>query len=129
MLGKRFSRAASGFTFLGAVLAYCVRDHSITTATPKSQINGDDIGTTPEAISTLRNDLAAGAINHLILVVGKLIGIDGGGLILPGDGLWKFYPSMVQASRAATCLMLATYFILAFACTRNVVDEKEELAP
>ena len=120
ILGKRFSRAASGYTFLGAVLTYCIRDYSITAEAAQSNVNGDGEKESSEAISILRKGLAAGAINHLFLVVGKIIGIDGGGLILPGNGLWKFYPSMVQASRAATFLMLSTFFTLAFVCTGSM---------
>jgi hypothetical protein len=109
ILGKRFSRTSSGIIFLASVLTYCVRDFSI-----KSSSQDD---TLPEAIATLRRGLSVGAIGHLFLVIGKLIGIDGGGLLLPGNGLWEFYPSMVNASRAATSLMIVTFSTLAFVCT------------
>jgi hypothetical protein len=122
ILGKRFSRAASGITFLGSVLVYCVRDHAMSSlSSSPSSANGDDTLMDPpeKAIGTLRNGLALGALGHLFLVVGKIVGIDGGGLLLPGNGLWEYYPSMVNASRAATCLMLVTYSTLAFVCSSS----------
>jgi hypothetical protein len=132
ILGKRFSRAASGITFLGSVLVYCVRDHAMSSplSSPSSlpsTINGDDTLMYPpqKAIGTLRNGLAWGALGHLFLVVGKIVGIDGGGLLLPGNGLWEYYPSMVNASRAATCLMLVTYTTLAFVCSSSTRQMNE----
>jgi hypothetical protein len=125
ILGKRFSRAASGITFLGSVLVYCVRDHAMSSpsSSSPSTANGDDTlmypPTTKKAIGTLRNGFALGALGHLFLVVGKIVGIDGGGLLLPGNGLWEYYPSMVNASRAATSLMLVTYSTLAFVCSSS----------
>lgn len=106
ILGRRLSRAASGFVFFAGVMAYSVRD---------AFMQGKSAS---KSIQTLRRGLSIGAMGHLLLVVGKFVGIDGGGLVIAGDGLWEFYPSMVNASRAATTLMLATFFITAFSCTR-----------
>jgi len=111
ILGKRFSRAASGITFLAGVMAYSVRDSYLTK-------HGGSNSSSSLPIQTLRRGLAIGAMGHLFLVVGKFVGIDGGGLLITGDGLWEFYPSMVNAARAATTLMLATFVTTAFVCTR-----------
>jgi hypothetical protein len=68
ILGKRFSRAASGITFLGSVLVYCVRDHAMSSpsSSSPSTANGDDTlmypPTTKKAIGTLRNGFALGAL-------------------------------------------------------------------
>jgi hypothetical protein len=108
ILGKRLSRAASGFTFLGAVVAYCLKDAS-------ERSRGDDTLSNSKPLRTLRRGLGIGALGHLGLLVAKVIGIDGGGLVLPGRGLWEFYPSLIGASGAATFLMVVTYSVLAFA--------------
>jgi hypothetical protein len=102
LLGKRLSRAASGFTFLGAVAAYCLKDASERSTT-----------TTTAANNTLRRGLFVGALGHLGLLLAKVIGVDGGGLLLPGRGLWELYPSLMKASGAATLLMVVTYSVLA----------------
>jgi hypothetical protein len=106
LLGKRLSRGAgSGFSLLGAVGAYCLKD--------ASEQQGNEYHNEPAV--RIRRGLGIGAAAHLGLVVAKVIGVDGGGLLLPGRGLWKDYPSLVAASGAATALMCVTYAVLAFA--------------
>lgn len=114
ILGNRFSRVASGITFLAGVMAYSVRESYLV----RSSHDDDGASLSPLPIRTLRKGLATGAIGHLFLIVGKFVGIDGGGLWMAGDGLWEFYPSMVNAGRAATTLMLVTFATTAFVCTR-----------
>ncbi|CAJ1946007.1 unnamed protein product [Cylindrotheca closterium] len=118
ILGKRFSRAASGITFLAAVMAYSLRDYYLKARSNGTRNNHNE-HLLPLPIQTLRKGLAIGAIGHLCLVVGKFVGIDGGGLLMEGNGLWEFYPSMVNAARAATTLMFVTFWITAFVCTRR----------
>jgi hypothetical protein len=109
LLGKRLSRAASGFTFLGAVAAYCLKDASEQSHTT----------TNAATTNTLRRGLFVGAVSHLGLLVAKVIGVDGGGLLLQGRGLWELYPSLVKASGAATALMVVTFSVLAVATYPN----------
>jgi hypothetical protein len=106
LLGKRLSRAASGFTFLGAVAAYCLKDAS-------ERSSSHNTTTTIAANNTLRRGLFVGAVGHLGLLLAKVIGVDGGGLLLPGRGLWELYPSLMKSSGAATLLMVVTYSVLA----------------
>ena len=103
-LGKRFSRAASGFTFLGSVVTF-------------SLMKGHQQGKQNNIV--LRVGLGIGSILHIGLVIAKLIGLDGGGLLLPGRGLWQDYPSLVKASTSATSLMMITYAVLGLACFEN----------
>ena len=110
LLGKRLSRAASGFTFLGAILAHCLQDAM-------------ELGQKFPMMTTLRRGLSIGAIGHLGLVMAKIIGMDGGGLLLPGTGLWEFYPSLVKSSPAAILLMFVTYSVLAYVSTREESPE------
>ena len=113
LLGKRLSRAASGFTFLGAIAVYCIA------AQPEDETDADNNN------KVLLRGLGFGALMHVGLVVAKLVGLDGGGLLLPGRGLWQDYPSLVKASGAATVLMMATYSVLAFACLGGPDDGED----
>ena len=107
ILGKRLSRPASAFTFLGATLALCL----------KEMRPGDESKDGHPVRQILRKGMAWGTIGHLVLVALKLIGVDGGGWILPGRGLWDVYPAMM-AVPFATGASLSIYAILCFAaCT------------
>lgn len=99
ILGKRLSRSFSGFTFLGAVVAYSL------------SLSEDEQGHT----KILRLGLGIGSLLHIGLVLAKVLGVDGGGLLFHGNGLWEYYPSMIKASGAASFLMAVTYSILVLA--------------
>jgi hypothetical protein len=104
LLGKRLSRTASGFTLLGSVAAFSLQ---------KEKEQADDDTNT---LDLLRRGLGIGSALHVGLVAAKLIGLDGGGLLLPGRGLWQDYPSLVGAATPATVLMMVTYSVLAIGC-------------
>ena len=101
ILGKRLSRPASAFTLLGAVLAYCLKDYDDKSDYEKIAHN------------TLRKGLAWGSAAHLSLVLMKIIGVDGGGLVFPGRGLWEVYPAMIAVPFAAA-VSFAVYAMLCF---------------
>lgn len=110
ILGKRLSRPASAFTLLGSIVAYCLKEKG-PEATSKifdSEKNQGEIRT------VLRNGLAWGTSGHLFLIFLKLIGVDGGGLIFPGRGLWEVYPAMLSVPFAAGVSM-AIHALLCFA--------------
>lgn len=101
LLGKRLARTASGFTWLAAVAAYALEKDQ---GAPRR---------------TLKAGLGVGAFLHLGLLVAKVVGVDGGGLLIKGKGLPTLYPSLMQASPAATALMVATLSLLSFACWQS----------
>ena len=122
LLGKRLSRAASGFTFLGAVGTYCLfrqqqeeEEGQGSSSINNTYRNGND------GFGVLRRGIGLGAMLHISLVWAKIIGLDGGGFLLPGRGLWQDYPSLVKASGAATSLMMITYSMVVYATAKAVV--------
>ena len=110
LLGKRLSRAASGYTWLGAVGLLCLYDE-------QQQQDDSDSTTTTNSLRYLLRGLRLGSLLHISLVWSKIIGFDGGGLLLPGRGLWNDYPSLVNASLGVKCLMMITYPLIVYATT------------
>ena len=103
ILGKRLSRPASAFTFLSAVCAFCLKESA------ESGAEGDE-----NQISRLRKGMMIGSTLHLLLLMLKLIGVDGGGLLLPGRGLWEVYPAML-AVPFATASSIIVHALVCFA--------------
>ena len=92
ILGRRLSRAASAWTFLAAVVSYTVKDGIEKGEFGVTNGAGDGYST------ALRIGLAVGSGAHLFIIGLKLIGVDGGGLLLPGRGLWEVYPMALAHS-------------------------------
>ena len=92
ILGKRLSRPASAFTLLGAIIAYTLKDNSE---------GSKDLGK-QRVQNILRKGIGVGSSLHLMLIFLKIIGVDGGGLIFKGRGLWEVYPAMIAVPFAAT---------------------------
>lgn len=106
ILGKRLSRPASAFTLLGAIVAYSLkfrRHNSVSNNLGEQKM-----------LKTLRKGLAVGSASHLLLIFLKLIGVDGGGWIFRGRGLWEVYPALISVPFAAGVSM-AVHGILCLA--------------
>jgi len=101
ILGKRLSRPASAFTLLGSVIAYSIKERS-----------KDDNERSVQNV--LRRGIGLGSAAHIALIFLKIIGVDGGGLIFKGRGLWEVYPAMIAVPFAAAC-SFAVYALLCFA--------------
>lgn len=108
ILGRRLSRAASAWTFLAAIVSYTVKD-----GFEKGEL-GDINGANDGYSTVLRTGLAVGSAAHLFIIGLKLIGVDGGGLLLPGRGLWEVYPmALAVPFTAASSLIMHLVTIFA----------------
>lgn len=94
ILGKRLSRPASAFSFLAAVLSY-----SLSRVYSRKNID-------PSIFDPIRRSMRLGCMLHLGLVLAKIVGVDGGGLLLPGRGLWEVYPAMLAVPFSAGSSMI-----------------------
>lgn len=102
-LGKRLSRPSSAFTFLGAALTFCMTKAN---GNPKSK-----------DVVHVQKCLLVGSSLHLTLIALKLIGVDGGGFLLPGNGFWEVYPAIL-AVPFATASSLLIHLLVCIAATR-----------
>jgi len=106
ILGKRLSRPASAFTLLGAIVAYSLK---LRRHNSLSNNSGEQ-----KMLRALRKGLAVGSASHLLLIFLKLIGVDGGGWVFRGRGLWEVYPALISVPFAAGVSM-AVHGILCLA--------------
>jgi len=121
VLGKRLSRPASAFTFLGAIIAYCLKEwnHVDLSSLTSNERSKEEVNCSIR--KTLRVGLAIGSGAHLLLIFLKLIGVDGGGWIFPGRGLQEVYPAMISVP-FATGVSLTIHAILCFAAFTDNAD-------
>ena len=100
-------------------MAYCLKEEidSMTTiaGTSQSTQKGDS---NDDSISRILNrGLAIGSGSHLLLIVLKLIGVDGGRWIFPGRGLWEVYPAMMSVPFATGASMLIHTILCLATCS------------
>ena len=86
---------------MGSVIAYCLKE--------KRDNNDDE----KKIRSTLRRGIRWGSTSHLSLIFMKIIGVDGGGLLFRGRGLWEVYPAMIAVPFTAA-VSFSVYAILCF---------------
>lgn len=101
VLGKSLSRAASAWTLLAAVVAYVLKD-----ASQRGRIHS---GTT---FRYLRYGLIASSGAHLLLIVVKLAGIDGG-----RAALHQFYPGALANPKVALASLVMHALVVFAALT------------
>ncbi|CAB9500516.1 expressed unknown protein [Seminavis robusta] len=110
ILGKRLSRAAGAFTWMGAVMAYSLRQAS-------DEVPAQETDSPCQAC--LRKGLGIASALHVGLIALKLIGVDDGGFLLPGRGLWEVYPAMLAVPFATTASILTHLTVCWAAFTRG----------
>jgi len=102
-LGKALARPAAAFSLLAAVVLHCL---------------GNCISNKEASyVTPLKNGIAWGCCWHVVLLLLKLVGIDGGGLLLSGDGLQTTYTSMMKVPIALGAQM-GFYLLVFVACVR-----------
>jgi len=94
ILGKRLSRPASAFSFIAAVLCY-----SLSRADFNKHVDSP-------IFRPIKRSMTVGCALHLGLILAKIAGLDGGGLLFPGRGLWEVYPAMLAVPYSAGCSMM-----------------------
>lgn len=92
---------------MSAVCAFCLKENIESGAEHNKHI------------SRLRKGLLVGSSLHLLLLILKLIGVDGGGLVIPGRGLWEVYPAML-AVPFATASSIILHALVCFAALPEV---------
>lgn len=65
----------------------------------------------------LRKGLGLGCAAHLAVVAVKIAGVDGGGFLLPGKGLWQFYANAMAVPFASSASLLMHGLVLLAAAT------------
>lgn len=98
ILGKRLSRPATCFHWLGGAASYYLMN-------TMRKGTSTDAGTARRA-SIVSRGLAWSSGLHLALIVAKLVGVDDGGLLIPGRGLWEVYPAMIAVPRTLAASLL-----------------------
>ena len=99
ILGKRMSRSAAAFYGLAAAGAMSLSVQSEPT-------DRSTLATRQGRFTHLAKGLTIGSLLHVLLVLLKLAGVDDGGFLLPGEGLWKWYPAMLKVPVALTTSLL-----------------------
>ena len=82
------------------------KENKIASSSSSSSKTAAAAAAAAAAYHALRKSLFLGSFLHLSLILLKLIGIDGGGLLLNGRGLWEVYPAMVAVPFATTLSMM-----------------------
>lgn len=100
ILGKRLTRPAAAFTYLAFVASSCLADTHTALDDP--------------IYRKMRRVISLGCALHISLIVMKVLGVDGGGILFKGNGLWEVYPAMVAVPFSTICsLVIHALFCIA----------------
>lgn len=112
ILGKRLARPMAGFYALATVASFVLKQAADG---DEQQDDNNEDKLSPSllpSLTPLRRGLWIASAAHVVLLVAKVAGVDGGGLWLPGAGLVQNYPALCAVPVAAALSLIPHVAVL-----------------